>query len=83
VHGREDLDTRRAKYRTRAGFDYVHAAIDDHTRIAYAEIHPDEKVDTCAGSLRQSTWTLGHRSRQLVFRPSLAVRTPSLQRGAY
>ena len=34
-----------------AGFDYVHAAIDDHTRIAYAEIHPDERGATCAGFL--------------------------------
>jgi len=25
------------------GFDYVHAAVDDHTRLAYAEVHPDEK----------------------------------------
>ena len=54
VHGRDHLDTRRAKYRTRAGFDYVHAAIDDHTRIAYAEIHADEKSDTCAGFLRRA-----------------------------
>jgi transposase InsO family protein len=30
------------------GFDYVHALIDDHSRLAYAEIHDDEKADTCA-----------------------------------
>jgi transposase InsO family protein len=34
---------------TRAvGYDYVHAAIDDHSRLAYAEILPDEKGLTCA-----------------------------------
>jgi len=33
------------------GFDYVHAVIDDHSRLAYAEIHPDEKGATCAGVL--------------------------------
>ena len=33
------------------GFDYVHAAIDDHSRVAYAEIHPDETGATCAGFL--------------------------------
>ena len=33
------------------GFDYVHAAIDDHSRLAYAEIHPDETGATCAGFL--------------------------------
>lgn len=30
------------------GYDYVHAAIDDHSRLAYAEIHDDEKTNTCA-----------------------------------
>jgi transposase len=36
------------------GFDYLHAAIDDHSRLAYAEIHPDERGDTCAGFLRRA-----------------------------
>mgnify|MGYP004542803997 CR=1 FL=1 len=36
------------------GFDYVHAAVDDHTRLAYAEIHPDEKGDTAAGFLSRA-----------------------------
>jgi transposase InsO family protein len=33
------------------GYDYVHAAVDDHSRLAYAEIHPDEQALTCAGFL--------------------------------
>jgi transposase InsO family protein len=33
------------------GFDYIHAVIDDHTRLAYAEIHDDEKGTTAAGVL--------------------------------
>jgi transposase InsO family protein len=33
------------------GYDYVHTAIDDHSRLAYAEIHPDETAPTCAGFL--------------------------------
>ena len=36
------------------GFDYVHAAIDDHSRLAYAEIHPDETGATCAGFLSRA-----------------------------
>lgn len=36
---------------TRVGFDYVHAVIDDHTRLAYAEIHADETGKTAAGVL--------------------------------
>jgi len=35
----------------RIGFDYVHAVIDDNSRLAYAEIHPDEKGPTAAGVL--------------------------------
>ncbi|MFC4692676.1 IS481 family transposase [Geodermatophilus arenarius] len=38
----------------RIGYDYVHCAVDDHTRLAYAEIHPDERADTCAGFLRRA-----------------------------
>ena len=29
------------------GFDYVHALVDDYTRLAYAEALPDEKGRTC------------------------------------
>lgn len=36
------------------GYDYVHAAVDDHTRLAYAEIHPDERAETCAGFLARA-----------------------------
>lgn len=30
------------------GYDYVHSAVDDHSRLAYSEIHPDERADTTA-----------------------------------
>ncbi|MFI9648833.1 IS481 family transposase [Streptomyces sp. NPDC052040] len=36
------------------GFDYVHSAVDDHTRLAYSEIHGDEKAATCAGFLTRA-----------------------------
>ncbi|MEV7133543.1 IS481 family transposase [Arthrobacter sp. NPDC093128] len=46
AHGRSE------KVRGRGiGFDYIHAAIDDHSRLAYAEIHPDEKGPTAAAFL--------------------------------
>ena len=51
VHGRA-ANTR--KRTTPVGFDYVHAAVDDHTRLAYAEIHPDEKGATAAGFLTRA-----------------------------
>ncbi|MER5860517.1 integrase core domain-containing protein, partial [Streptomyces sp900105245] len=34
--------------------DYVHSAVDDHSRLAYSEIHPDEKAATCAAFLRRA-----------------------------
>ncbi|RSN38373.1 IS481 family transposase, partial [Amycolatopsis sp. WAC 04197] len=58
VHGRDSLERRRARHGNRAGYDYVHCAIDDHTRLAYAEIHPDETATTCAGFLCRATAAL-------------------------
>ena len=52
--GRDSLEHRRARDGARVGYEYVHCAIDDHTRLAYAEIHPDERGDTCAGFLRRA-----------------------------
>jgi transposase InsO family protein len=37
--------------RARVGYDYVHSLIDDHSRLAYSEILPDEKGPTCAAFL--------------------------------
>ncbi|GGV20005.1 hypothetical protein GCM10010275_72010 [Streptomyces litmocidini] len=36
------------------GFGHVHSAVDDHSRLARSEIHPDEKVATCAGFLARA-----------------------------
>ena len=37
-----------------AGFDYVHSAIDDHSRVAYSEICPDERGATCAAFMARA-----------------------------
>lgn len=50
AHGRQT----RSGIKRNIGFDYVHAAIDDHSRLAYAEILPDEKGATCAGFLARA-----------------------------
>ncbi len=50
AHGRQ-MGSTGAKKRARIGFDYVHSLVDDHTRLAYSEILPDEKGPTCAGFL--------------------------------
>jgi len=51
AEGQNTLDHRSRSSHPRMGFDYVHAVIDDHSRLAYAEIHPDEKGTTAAGVL--------------------------------
>ncbi|WP_282947206.1 IS481 family transposase [Cellulomonas endometrii] len=37
--------------KTPIGYDYVHALVDDHSRLAYCEVLLDEKGPTCAGFL--------------------------------
>ena len=38
----------------RDGVDYVHAIVDDHSRLAYAEIHPDQRAVTVVGFLERA-----------------------------
>jgi transposase InsO family protein len=40
--------------RNTVGWEYVHIAVDDHSRLAYAEVLPDEKATTAAGFLRRA-----------------------------
>jgi len=40
--------TRLKNATTRVGYDCVHSLIDDHSRLAYSEVLPDEKGATCA-----------------------------------
>jgi transposase InsO family protein len=37
-----------AEKRERVGYEIAHSAIDDHSRLAYTELHRDEKADTVA-----------------------------------
>jgi transposase InsO family protein len=36
------------------GYDHVHSLVDDHSRLAYSEILPDEKGVTCAAFLARA-----------------------------
>jgi len=53
IHGRGSAQhrasTRRPARRSRAGYVYIHTAIDDHSRLAYSEELPDERGVTAAG----------------------------------
>jgi transposase len=53
AHGRASGSITRDRS-TRVGFDYVHSLVDDHSRLAYAEILPDEKGPLCQPGLRHS-----------------------------
>ena len=56
IHGRSEEVRGRG-----LGWDYVHVAIDDHTRLAYAEVLPDERTATCAEFLsRAAAFYAGH-----------------------
>ena len=86
-HSRSEADAGR-----RVGYDYVHCAIDDHTRLAYAEIHPDETAATCATFLRAAAaWFAEHgitridrvlTDNAMAYRRSLAWRQALVDIGA-
>lgn len=47
AHGRA-VGSRSRDRKQRIGYDYVHSVVDDHSRLAYSEIHSDERADTVA-----------------------------------
>jgi hypothetical protein len=84
--GRERISEYREKQPPR-GFDYLHLAIDDHSRFAYVEVHPDERADTCAGFMVRAIGhfaELGVAVERVMSRQRLQLRTgeriPSLDR---
>jgi transposase InsO family protein len=59
VHGR-DL-ARGGRVKRGLGYDHLHVAVDDRSRVAYAEIHPDELAVTAAAFLtRAVAWFAAH-----------------------
>lgn len=51
------------------GYRYIHSAVDDRTRIAYSEIHPDERAVTAAGFWqRAAAWyqSIGITPQQVI-----------------
>lgn len=43
------------------GWEYVHVAVDDHSRLAYVEVLPDQQGPTCAAFLRRAVAWWAHR----------------------
>ena len=50
AHGRPATEAEKIR-QPKIGYDYVHSLVDDHSRLAYSEILPDETGTTCAGFL--------------------------------
>jgi transposase InsO family protein len=56
-----DRHTTSAEKRERVGWEFCHSLIDDHTRLAYTEIHPDERAATVTGFVERAlAWFTGH-----------------------
>jgi transposase InsO family protein len=71
VHGRSEEVRGRGN-----GWDYVHVAVDDHSRLAYAEVLPDERVASCAAFLRRAVAWLA--ARGVIVRRVLTDKRPQL-----
>jgi len=52
-YNRTFTDKHGLKRRT-VGYEYVHIAVDDYSRLAYAEVLPDEKASTAVGFLHRA-----------------------------
>lgn len=78
LHGRDAaVSVANRHKKTRIGYDYVHTAIDDYSRLAYTEVLSDEKDLTCAGFLhRAMAWFAAHgvRVRRLLTDNALVYR---------
>jgi transposase InsO family protein len=64
-----DRTSSAAKKRRRPGYDVVHAIVDDHSRLAYAEVLADARAKTVTGFLERSlAFFAGHgiRPRRLM-----------------
>ncbi len=54
VTGDRSQSLRGRSVETRVGYDYAHAIVDDRSRLAYVELHDDEKAATVTGFLERA-----------------------------
>jgi transposase InsO family protein len=52
--GHRMLGRGRGRFEEGAGYEYVHVCVDDFSRLAYAEVLPDEQAVTAIGFLRRA-----------------------------
>ena len=78
LHGRDATVAHRHKP-VPIGYDYLHVAVDDHSRLAYIEALPDERDPTCAAFLHRATaW---FRSRGVTVERVLTDNALAYRRG--
>jgi len=53
MHGREMGKTGEMA-RIKVGYDFLHVAVDDHSRVAFVQALADERAPTCAGFVRDA-----------------------------
>ena len=65
--GHRITGTRRWQHLTRGiGWEFLHVALDDHSRLTYAELLPDERGETAAAFLtRAAAWFRAHGVRRI------------------
>lgn len=64
IHGRG-----KAGPTQRVGYEYVHSAVDDHSRFAYSEIHDNQRSETCAAFMLRAAQTFaqwGYRIERVM-----------------
>jgi transposase InsO family protein len=64
-----DRHSTSAEKRMRIGYEWVHSIVDDYSRYAYSELHPDERAETVTGFVERALAhfeELGIQSRRLL-----------------
>jgi transposase len=51
---RSQRSRNRMRPETRVGYDFAHAIVDDHSRLAYVELHDDERAETVTGFVERA-----------------------------
>jgi transposase len=54
VTGDRSQSLRGRTVKTRVGYDYAHAIVDDHSRLAFVELHNDERAQTVTGFVERA-----------------------------
>jgi transposase InsO family protein len=52
--GHRILGRGRGRFETAAGYEYLHVCVDDYSRVAYAELLPDERARSAIAFLRRA-----------------------------